>query len=285
MMQRVLLVGKNSFIGSNFLAQEGPALSLDSISHEEIESVDLRKYDCVVNTAYQWSYFNAAYSEERDFTLQVARRVAAHGAHFVMMSSRKVYGTKTPFPTPETASLSPEDFYGRNNVTTESKVLELLGPRCTILRPANVFGFEPGRHTFFGLAISRLLQKKPLVFEFSGFTPRDFIPVEHFSRLLAAIVKSCPPGVFNVGAGVAVPVGQIALWIIEGYGQGEIQITKPHEFDRFWLDITKLEAVVGSQPDLTQTIRRASLLVGERMREIAPAGTYNVGASSLRHES
>ena len=98
-MQRVLLVGKNSFIGGNFIALEGPTLSLHAVSHSEIESVDFRKYDCVVNTAYQWSYFNTAYSEERDFSLQVARKVAAHGAHgahFVMMSSRKVYGTEDP---------------------------------------------------------------------------------------------------------------------------------------------------------------------------------------------
>ncbi len=267
-MQRVLLVGKNSFIGSNFIALEGPTLSLHAVSHTEIESVDFRKYDCVVNTAYQWSYFNTAYGEERDFSLQVARKVAAHGPHFVMLSSRKVYGTRTPFPVSETAPLNAEDFYGRNNITTEGKVLDLLGDRCTILRPANVFGFEPGRHTFFGLAISRLLGKQPLVFDFSAFTPRDFVPVEHFSRILKGIVEACPPGIFNVGAGVALPIGQVALWIIEGYGQGEIVITKPHEFDRFRLDIAKLEAVVGPQPDLTQTVREASVRVGKRMREL-----------------
>lgn len=272
-MQRVLLVGKNSFLAKSFIEREGSGFALDAISHTEIDAADLTGYDCVVNMAYRWSYFNTPYNEEADFALGVARKVAesgvaASGAHFFMLSSRKVYGTSTPFPVPETAPLLAQDFYGTNCIATETRVRELLGERCTILRPANVFGFEPYRHTFFGLAITRLLASEPLIFNFSAFTPRDFLPVDEFARMLGGLVRAKAPGVFNVGSGVALPIGQVALWIIEGYGRGEIHITKPHEFDRFRLDISKLEAVIGAQPDLTETIREASVEIGRKIRDL-----------------
>ncbi len=267
-MKKVLLVGKGSFLARSFIERESSGLRLRAISHNEIESIDFENYDCVVNMAYRPSYFTATYSEEADFCLQVARNVAASGNHFVMMSSRKVYGTNSPYPVSETAPLSATDAYGSNNIITESKVVDLLGDRCTILRPSNVFGFEPGRHTFFGLAISRLLEQKRLVFDFSAFTARDFLPVEHFSRILAAVIKVSPSGIFNVGSGVALPVGQICLWIMEGYGQGEVLITKAHEFDRFLLDITKLESVLGPQPHLTHAIYESSIRIGRMILDL-----------------
>jgi len=267
-MRNILLVGKGSFIAKNFVAHYGSAFSLHAISHLEIDSVDLKDYRCVVNMAYKPSYFTTASTEETDYCLQVARRVASSSSHFVMMSSRKVYGTSTPFPVPETAPLMASDLYGSNNIFTEARVFDLLGDRCTILRPSNVFGWEPGRHTFFGLAISKLLEQKRLVFPFSAFTPRDFLPVEHFCNILAAMIHASPAGIFNVGSGMALPVGQICLWIMEGYGQGEVVITKPHEFDRFRLDISKLEALLGPQPDLTQMIYESSVGIGRKMREL-----------------
>jgi nucleoside-diphosphate-sugar epimerase len=267
-MQRVLLVGKGSFIAKNFVERYGAACAVRAVSYIESEFLDLSDYRCVVNMAYRPSYFIEPCSEETDFCLRIARRVAAGSSHFVMMSSRKVYGTNTPFPVSETAALNATDTYGMNNIFTESRVLELLGDRCTILRPANVFGWEPGRHTFFGLAISRLLEHQRLVFPFSAFTPRDFLPVQHFSRILAAIVELCPAGIFNVGSGLALPIGQICLWIMEGYGRGEVVITRPQQFDRFRLDISKLEAVIGPQPDLTLMIYESSVAVGRAMRDL-----------------
>jgi nucleoside-diphosphate-sugar epimerase len=117
------------------------------------------------------------------------------------------------------------------------------------------------------MAISRLLEQKRLVFPFSAFTPRDFLPVQEFARLLAAMIEQRPAGIFNVGSGLALPVGQICLWIMEGFGQGEVIITKPHQFDRFRLDITKLEAALGPQPDLTPMIYESSVAIGRTMRE------------------
>ena len=267
-MGRVLLVGKSSFIAKSFLEQAGSTLELDAVSHHEVASVPFRRYSCVVNMAYEPSYFRSACSEEDDFCMQVACKVALTGAHFIMMSSRKVYGTNMPFPAPESAPLLAEDVYGRNCIATEKRVQRVLGERCTILRPGNVFGFEPGRHTFFGLAITKLLANEPLVFNFSAFTPRDFIPVEHFGRVLAQIVAARPPGIFNVGSGLAVPVGQVALWIIEGFGRGEVHMTHPHHFDRFRLDTTHLQEVIGPQPDLLQAIQQSSLEIGKRIRDL-----------------
>ena len=40
-----------------------------------------------------------------------------------------------------------------------------------------------------------------------------------------------PGGILNVGSGVALPIGRLALWLIEGYGRGRLTIDSPDERD------------------------------------------------------
>jgi dTDP-4-dehydrorhamnose reductase/UDP-glucose 4-epimerase len=271
-MKKVLLVGKNSFIGKNFHETCRSHFQVDAISHREVDLVDLGSYSTVLNVSYQPEYFHAAYSEDIDFALRLARRLPTGGPHFFLISTRRVYGNSAPFPVCENQPLAPYDVYGTNSATTEQRVLDLLGDRCTIVRGANAFGFEPGRHTFFGLASTYLLEKNRLTFNFSPYTRRDFIPVESFSNILRQLVETAPGGIFNVGSGKSLPVGQVALWIIEGYGRGEMLATSSKEYDAFQLDISKLERLLGPQPDLTDLIRERSIQIGRQIQDLCASG-------------
>ena len=35
-----------------------------------------------------------------------------------------------------------------------------------------------------------------------------------------------PGGILNIGSGIGLPTGRLALWIIEGYGRGELVIAE-----------------------------------------------------------
>lgn len=266
-MQKVLVIGKNSFMAKQFISSNRDRFECTAISHDEdIGSLAIEEFSSVVNMAYDPSYFRESYAAGLDFDLQVAKSVAGKGPHFFMMSTRKVYGTGAPFPTTESAPVSPTDQYGINKAVTEQAVRALLGPKCTILRIANVFGFEIGRHTFFGIALSTLKRESRIVLDVSPFTQRDFLSVEGFAEMLGRTVVALPAGTFNLGSGKAYPIGQIALWLIEGFGGGELVVKATAERDSFLLDTTKLNEIIGNDAMDDRDLRTRCLEIGRRLK-------------------
>ncbi len=143
---------------------------------------------------------------------------------------------------------------------------ERLGRRLTILRLANVFGYErgPARRTFMAQLLDGLAREDRIRFDMSPFTARDFLPVEACARVLARIVAAPPGGVLNVGSGIALPTGRLALWVLEGYGRGELVIEAPREHDAFVLDVAELTRRYGP-PCTCEDLRASCLELGRRL--------------------
>jgi len=267
-MKKVLVVGKNSFLASNFMARNAGRFQITGVSHgDDLNKVGLDDFSCVVNMAYDPLYFKTQYSAAMDFDLQVAQALEGRRPHFFMMSTRKVYGAAPPFPSDESAPLAATDFYGANKAITEAKVQRVLGENCTILRIANVFGTETGRHTFFGIALANLKKENRIVLDVSPFTLRDFLPVESFSDMLGDVIQTSPAGVFNMGSGKAIPIGQIALWVIEGFGRGELVVNATGERDSFLLNCEKLNRAIGYDEKYAVDVRASCVAIGRRLRD------------------
>jgi dTDP-4-dehydrorhamnose reductase/UDP-glucose 4-epimerase len=200
-----------------------------------------------------------------DPDLRLAERVAGRDIDYMMLSSRKVYGPSAR-PLAETARTAAQDLYGRQKLAVEQALQARLGPRLTILRLANVFGYErgPARRTFMSQLLDRLAQEGRIRFDMSPFTPRDFLPVEACARVLARIVAAPPGGVLNVGSGIALPTGRVALWVLEGYGRGELVIERPQENDDFVLDVRRLRSLYGP-PCTYDELRESCLQLGRRL--------------------
>src|SRR5471032_2608224 len=167
-MPTALLVGGNSFLARAVLAAPSQDMDLISCAHDAFEALDLSRFDIVANFALDPRYRVEPYDETLDHDLAVARRAAEAGRPFVMLSTRKIYGTDAPFGTPESAPARPADTYGRNQARTETTLRALLENRLTILRLANVFGYEPGRTTFFGIALASLRARGQIVLDTSA---------------------------------------------------------------------------------------------------------------------
>jgi dTDP-4-dehydrorhamnose reductase/UDP-glucose 4-epimerase len=135
--------------------------------------------------------------------------------------------------SPRPTRRGPRDLYGQHKLAVEDALRARLGPRLTILRLANVFGYErgPERRTFLSLLLDGLAAEGRIRFDMSPFTARDFLPVEACARVLARIVAAPPGSVLNVGSGIGLPTGRLALWVLEGYGRGELVIEVPREHD------------------------------------------------------
>jgi UDP-glucose 4-epimerase len=202
-----------------------------------------------------------------DLELALARRAAQAHASFVSLGTRKVYAPSAS-PLNETDRVGPTDLYGRQKLALEHALADALGPRLTRLRLANVFGYEriPGRSTFLSHALAGLDRRDEIRFDVSPFVRRDFLPVDLCAAWLAQVARRPPGGILNLGSGVALPVGRLALWLIEGFGRGRLVVESPQERDSFVLDTSNLKALLGGAGCGPDDLRARCLDIGRRLR-------------------
>ncbi len=264
----ILLVGKNSFITGHLL-QALPPDRVRAVSHDALDGPDLLDgVGIAINAARHPASSQADYDlEALDPDVRLAERIGDRDIRMIMLSSRKVYAPSEP-PLAETSPIGPSDPYGRNKRRAEERVSALLAERLTILRLSNIFGDEriPGRRSFLAMLLSRLKEQNQIRYDMSPFVERDFLPVETLAGLLARIAQEPPGGVMNVGSGIALPTGRIALWIMEGYGGGELLIDSHEDKDPFVLDISRLEARYG-RPCSIDDLKNRCLALGSALRQ------------------
>ena len=268
---RLLAVGRNSFLAGHFL-DAVPRTEVRAVSHDGIDQAGLLDgIGCVVGFARHPLLGRDRYRpDEMDPDLRLARAIGNRPIAYVMLSSRKVYAPGSDSLS-EDSPTGPADAYGRHKLEIENRLRALLGERLTILRLANIFGYEhtPGRRTFLSVALDRLRQAGRIVLDMSPFVRRDFLPVEACARILARIAGRPRGGMLNVGSGIGLETGRLALWIIEGYGRGELVASSPEEKDPFVLDIGRLARLYGP-PTSLEEIRESCLAIGRRLaREAA----------------
>jgi nucleoside-diphosphate-sugar epimerase len=251
MKAKFLVVGRNSFLASRFRALSEIASDCEFITHLEAGAAApsrLRSFDCIVNFAIDPLYRSEPYSEERDFDFALAQAACSSDTRYVMLSSRAVYSRDRAMGAKETdPATSNGTVYGRNKLETEQRLTEMLGVRLTILRIANIIGNElgSGRRTFMSQALDRLKAKNEIVLDISPKVQRDFLPDSHFAEVLDGVLQNPRGGVLNVGSGIPVRVGDIAGWLIEGYGAGKIEVSDERLHDEFVLDVSRLKLTYG----------------------------------------
>jgi len=269
---RILIVGRGSFLAGHVLGAL-PAARVRAVGHDEtLRAGLLDDIACVVNFARHPLLGSAGYRPEAmDPDLRLARRLGERWVAYLMLSSRKVYAPSA-WPLAESAPTGPGDAYGRHKLEAEKRLRALLGERLTILRLANVFGYErgPGRRSFLSISLDRLASEGEIHYDMSPFVERDFLPVEAFARLLAGIAAAPPGGVLNVGSGIGLPTGRLALWILEGFGRGRLVIDAPREHGAFVLDVTRLRELHG-EPCTLEEIRARAVAIGRRLARASAA--------------
>lgn len=268
---RVLVVGAGSFIAQHVVAAL-PEGQVKAVGHGAIDHPDLLEgIGSVVSFCRHPLIGSERYDLERtDPDLRLARRLGERDIAYLMLSTRRVYARDLQ-RIDEGSALAPSDPYGRHKLAAEEALRAILGQRLSVLRLANIFGYEraPGRRTFLSILLERLALQGEILFDMSPFVARDFLPVERCAALLARIALEPPGGVLNVGSGIALPTGRLALWILQGYGRGRLVIASPEEKDAFVYDVTRLRAAWG-EPCTLDDLRAACLAIGHRLAAERP---------------
>jgi nucleoside-diphosphate-sugar epimerase len=232
---KILIIGKNSFIANSF----GEEVTRIAIS--DIDNVNFNDYDTVINCSIHPNFREQKYDEKYDLDFLVAQKAHENKKHYIMISSRKVYGSFDQLKIfNEDSDTKPDTRYGENKLLAENKIKNLSDNHC-ILRCSNVYGLERNRKTFFGFCIDQLLNTNTIIFDINEETKRDFLPVEKLAEIIKKISAKKIKGLFNVGSSIGLEVGEVAINLIYGYEKGNFISMNTEKKDQFILNNSKLK--------------------------------------------
>ncbi len=242
MKSSILVIGRSSILAQGFVAQN-PDLSIRQVGHGEIDEPGL--FDGVkvlVNFAFAPELYLQPYTRLYDIDSRIAERVANHPIHYIMISSRKVYSPEVQWNATEISTTNGMDVYGHNKIEIESALRRMLGGALTVLRPGNIIALEKvtGRQRFGSFLLNQLAEQGNIELSISPNTKKDIVPLNYFCKVLRFFIQHNLPGIFNVGAGEACSVGEVANWVIEGFGRGTVHANCSIEVDNFQLNSSKL---------------------------------------------
>lgn len=251
----ILVTGAGGFIGREIVRALGD--DARAASHRAFEDPALLSdMSAIVHAGRHPLLGRPGYVAADDVELRLAHLAAARGVPFLSLGTRKVY-IPSERPLDEAAPLGPTDRYGEQKLALEEALEAILGPLLTRLRLANIFGFELGRQGFMGMMLGALARGEPISFDMSPFVPRDFLPVETAAEAIAMLARTPPGGVVNIGSGVGVETGRLAMAVIEGHGGGQLLVTDARHHDPFTLDVTRMTALTGVRTDAAAILARA----------------------------
>jgi nucleoside-diphosphate-sugar epimerase len=170
-MQKVLIVGTNSFIGANFreLSQNQIVREVSLIS-EQPEHIDFCDVDVVLHLAAIVHQSNKISEREyfhvnRDLCIRTAMQAKSAGVkQFIFLSTIKVYGKYSPGDKAwdEESICKPDDSYAQSKFEAEISLKKLETPdfRVSILRTPIVYGKGVGANM---LKLIKLVEKFPVL--------------------------------------------------------------------------------------------------------------------------
>ena len=262
-----VVIGKNSFIARH-LKEVVDGSCWVFLSHNEALENDewLEGVGIIINCALSPKLYTQAYTQEEDIDLKLANKIKdRENTHYIMISSRAVYGDAEHLQ--ETETPHPSNNYGRSKLIIEKSLTQLLGEdRLTALRCSNVFGDDAGEHTFIGKALSNLIEHKKIVFHMSKETKKDFVPVELVCNVIKQIAQLKLPGIYNVGLGVSTKCGDIAEWLIHGYGQGSLDVCDDTVKGQFFMDTSKINKALNLQKLSDNLVKRKCIELGFNLK-------------------
>lgn len=203
-MKRILITGKNSYIGTSFekwMRDNHPSYEIDTISvHGDAwREIDFSPYDVVFHVA--GIAHRKETEENRDLYFQVNHKLAVDVAkkskisgvkQFIFLSTMSVYGKAKGAITEETP-LKPKNAYGKSKLMAENDIRILSSDSfvVSILRPPMVYGYGcKGNYQ----TLSRFA-KKTIVFPKVN-NKRSMIYIDNLNMFTFTIIKNKQGGVF-----------------------------------------------------------------------------------------
>lgn len=220
-MKKILIIGKNSFLGSNLKIYLSKFYKVDGCSYEKIifKSISFfDDYSHVINTAIHKNYINKRYNVKFDLDRNFLEKFTSINFYYIYLNSRKIYPPKENII--ENSTILPLENYAKNKLITEKFLKKKCKNKFISLRVSNVIGkriFKNLRNNhklFFDNFLQYKKNKKKMIVN-NDF--KDFISINQFSKVIKQIIKYEIQGTYNVSIGEKVYISEIVEWLDKNF--------------------------------------------------------------------
>ena len=231
-MKKVLVIGKNSYIGKSFewFTKYRYEIKMISSRGDTWKSVDFADYDSILNCAgiahikAKKNMESLYYMVNCDLAVDIAEKAKRENAkQYIFLSSMAVYGTavteidKDTLPNPNKGG-----FYGGSKLKAEQELQKFADDnfKLCIVRPPMVYG-KGGKGNFPKLV--KLAKVMPIFPDYPN--KRSMIYIDNLCKFLCSLIDNKNEGLFLPQNKEYVSTTELVRCIAECYGK-RIVVTK-----------------------------------------------------------
>ena len=247
MKKKIIIIGKNSFIGSNLFNLLKNKFNIRMYDYKKFLNLRpklLFDVNYIINCSSNKKYVNKKYSEKNDFDFQISKKIKNINCKMIFLSSRKIYELSDNLN--ESSKLKPNCNYSKNKLKTEKKLLKNLKNRILILRTSNLIGVNNSRisnrkihKTFIDVFFFNV--QRGIIFN-NVKNYKDFLSINKFSEIIEKLINKKAVGIYNVSLGKKVYLNKLINWL-NLFNKNKykcIDIPKSYKTECFYLNNDKL---------------------------------------------
>ena len=228
-MTKVLIIGNNSFIGSNLFSFLKKNFFVKKLSFNDFKKKNinfLKKFTHIINCSINPNYSKYKYRGKFDNDLIIAKKIKNYKIKYIFLSSRKIY--KPKFDIKETDTPYPSCNYSKNKLITEKKLNSILNNKVLIFRISNVIGLpiKDSKRKVHSIFVDHFFDfaNKGIIFD-NNNNFKDFISIKMLSKLIFFSIKKDISGIYNCSIGKKVYLNKIIGWL-NYYNKNNCKIVK-----------------------------------------------------------
>ena len=247
MKKKIIVIGKNGFIGSNLIKLLKKNFDIKSYGYRKFLNVNrklLLDVNYVINCTSNKQYVNKKYSKKNDFDFQISKKIKDLNCKMIFLTSRKIY--KLGDNLNESSKLKPNCNYSKNKLHTEKILLKNLKNRILILRISNLIGINKFRNnnkkihkTFIDSFFLNV--QRGIIFN-NEKNYKDFLSINKFGEIIEKLINKKVVGIYNVSLGQKVYLTKLVNWLnlFNKNKYKSIDIPKGYKTECFYLNNDKL---------------------------------------------
>ena len=247
MKKKIIIIGKNGFIGSNLIKLLKKKFDIKSYDYRKFLNVNLKfllDVDYVINCTSNKQYVNKKYSKKNDFDFQISKKIKDLNCKMIFLTSRKIY--KLGDNLNESSKLKPNCNYSKNKLHTEKILLKNLKNRILILRISNLIGINKFRNnnkkihkTFIDSFFLNV--QRGIIFN-NEKNYKDFLSINKFGEIIEKLINKKVVGIYNISLGQKVYLTKLVNWLnlFNKNKYKSIDIPKGYKTECFYLNNDKL---------------------------------------------
>lgn len=227
---RVLVVGKNSYIGNHiddWLTTKGHAVSQLDVLNDEWKTYDYSPYDVIVHVAgivhqpncQDWELYKRV---NTDMPILIATMAKEQGVkQYVFLSTMGVYGmgkSLKPTVVDESTPLQADGMYEKSKLLAEEGLQKLQEEtfQVAFVRPPSVYG--KGCRGGYITGFTSIARRLPIIPRAYEDVKQSFIYIDNLSELVRLVIEKNLAGIFCPQDDKAVSANELLEVISKGLG-------------------------------------------------------------------